>query len=99
MSNPNNESWKKKAKSLFQTCESEFRRTTAIGMKMLHASKTSTDLHESFEELGQLVFQAIKTGELNWEHPRARQLVEQITQLDETLKEMEVQVQELKKEE
>ena len=73
------------------------RRTTAIGMKMIHASKASGDLHETYEELGRLVAKAIKEGELEWKEPRARVLMTHAEDLENLLQDMEGQVQDLKK--
>ncbi len=93
----NNESWRKKALGVWQACEHELRRTTAIGMKMIHASKASGDLHETYEELGRLAARAIKAGELDWKDPRARVLITNAEELENLLHEMEDQVQDLKR--
>lgn len=97
MRDQNNESWRKKAMGVLQACEHELRRTTAIGMKMIHASKASTDLHDTYEELGRLAARAMKEGELDWNHARARVLVAQAEELEAVLHEMEGEVQDLKK--
>ena len=97
MRDQNNESWRKKAMGVIQACEHELRRTTAIGMKMIHASKASTDLHDTYEELGRLVAKSIKSGELEWKDPRARVLMTNAEELEALLHEMEGHVQELKR--
>jgi hypothetical protein len=97
MRDPNNESWRKKAIGVLQACEHELRRTTAIGMKMIHASKASGDLHETYEELGRLVAKAIKEGELEWKEPRVRVLMTHAEDLENLLHDMEGQVQDLKR--
>jgi hypothetical protein len=97
MRDQNNESWRKKAIGVLQACEHELRRTTAIGMKMIHASKASTELHDTYEELGRLVAKSIKDGELDWGHARAHVLIGQAQELENLLHEMESQVQDLKK--
>ncbi|MBY0518585.1 MAG: hypothetical protein K2P81_16865 [Bacteriovoracaceae bacterium] len=97
MRDPNNESWRKKAIGVLQACEHELRRTTAIGMKMIHASKASTDLHSTYEELGRLVAKAMKEGDLDWNSQRARVLIQNADELEVLLQEMEGQVQDLKR--
>lgn len=80
-----------------RACEAELRRTTAIGMKMLYASRASAELHECYEELGRLAARALKSGELDWKEPQAKILVTQAEELEQTLQEMEGDVQGLKK--
>ena len=63
---------------------------------MLLASKTSTDLHQTYEELGVLAYQQLKAGELDWNHRKAQDLVKQIDILEEELKEIEEEVKKLK---
>jgi hypothetical protein len=97
MRDPNNESWRKKALGVLQACEVELRRTTAIGMKMIHASKASGDLHSTYEELGRLVAKSIKDGELEWDNLRVQHLIAKADELESHLSDMEGQVQGLKK--
>ncbi len=97
MRDQNNESWRKKAIGVLQACEVELRRTTAIGMKMIHASKASGDLHATYEELGRLVAKAMKEGDIDWKNPHARVLVKNADELEALLQEMEGQVQDLKR--
>lgn len=89
-------SWKKRAFGMFQACESELRRTTAIGMKMVQASKASTELHETYEDLGKVLVNAIKTKELDWKNPQVQILMTRIKDLELLLNEMEDEVQLIK---
>ena len=73
-----NQEWKHKVQELFQTAQDEFKRTTEIGKKMLTASKTNSDLHEAYEELGVLAAKDIESGDLEWSNPRVKELLGQI---------------------
>ncbi len=97
MRDANNESWRKKALGVLQACEHELKRTTAIGMKMIHASKASTELHDTYEELGRLAAKGLREGTLDWGNPRAHVLRAQADELEQLLHEMEGEVQDLKK--
>jgi hypothetical protein len=99
MSDTNNETWRKKALGVLQACESELRRTTAIGMKMIQASKANSDLHDTYEELGRIVAKMIEDGELDCSSMRVRSLITKARELETFLGDMEGQVSELKKEE
>lgn len=99
MSDPNNETWRKKALGVLQACEHELRRTTAIGMKMIHASKASSELHDTYEEIGKIVTKMIAEGELKSPSARVDNLISRATELEEVLGDMEGQVSDLKKEE
>lgn len=89
-------SWKKRAFGVIQACESELRRTTAIGMKMVQASRASSELHETYEELGRSLVKAIKSKELEWKDPHIRVLMTRVDDLELLLNEMEGDVQDLK---
>jgi hypothetical protein len=98
MSDPNNETWRKKALGVLQACENELRRTTAIGMKMIHASKASSELHETYEEIGKIVVKMIETNEMASPSARVDNLIVRIRELEQILGDMEGQVTSLKKE-
>lgn len=97
MSDPNNETWQKKALGVLQACENELRRTTAIGMKMIHASKASSELHETYEEIGKIVVKMIDAGEMASPAARVDNLMVRIRELEQILGDMEGQVTSLKK--
>ena len=88
--------WKKRAFGVFQACEVELRRTTAIGMKMVQASKASSELHETYEELGRHLVKAIKNKELEWKDPYIRILMTRADDLELLLNDMEGDVQQMK---
>lgn len=98
MSDPNNETWRKKALGVLQACENELRKTTAIGVKMIHASRASSELHETYEEIGKLVAKMIEAGEMPSPSTRVDNLLARIRELEQILGDMEGQVSSLKRE-
>lgn len=97
--NAENTNWKLRLQSLLNVAQSELKKTTVIGKKMLTASQSNSLLKESYEELGQLVREALNAGELKWEHPRVNELMEQIQEREEELKKLEEDVQKIKQDE
>lgn len=89
--------WRKRAKRVWRACELELRRTTAIGVRMVHASKASTELKETYEELGKTLVRALREGRLEWKEPQVKILVSRVEELEAQLLEMEGQVQDLKR--
>lgn len=92
-----NNPWIDRLNDLVQTCQTELKRTTQIGQKMLSASQSNTQIQENYLELGQMVFEAIKEGKLNWDHDKVQQLVNEIKNLQSDLEKYEAEVQSLKK--
>ena len=88
--------WKNRFQEILKLCQHEFRRTTEIGRKMLTASKTNTTLHESYEELGQLVARELEKGQLDWDHPRAKELLANIKACEKDLETIESEVRKIK---
>ena len=88
--------WRHKFKNLMDNCQQEVKRTTEIGKKMLSASKTNSCLHESYEELGALVMKAIKAGELEWSHPKVKELIAQIENCENDLNTIENEVNKIR---
>jgi uncharacterized protein YicC (UPF0701 family) len=91
-----NQAWKEKVQEIFQTCSDEIKKTTEIGMKMLSASKTNSQLHESYEELGHLVYKAMKNNEVEWDNARAKELLALIMSCKKDLKDLEEEVVKIK---
>lgn len=91
-----NQEWKSKVQELFQSAQDEFKRTTEIGRKMLSASKTNSNLHEAYEELGMLVAKEIKNGNLKWENARVKELLCQINDCEKDLETIESEVKKIK---
>lgn len=88
--------WRTKFHDIFQTCSDELKRTTEIGKKMLSASKTNTNLHEAYEELGVLAAKAIKNNELTWENEKVKKLLKTIEGCESDLKNIEDQVNDIR---
>jgi pyruvate formate-lyase activating enzyme-like uncharacterized protein len=91
-----NHAWKERVQGIFQTCSDEIKKTTEIGMKMLSASKTNSQLHESYEELGHLVYKAMKNKEIDWDNARAKELMTLIMSCKKDLKDLEEEVVKIK---
>ena len=88
--------WKKRVNDLFYTCQEELQRATKIGKKMLSATKTSSTLHELYEELGLLTAQSIETEKLTWNDPKVKKIIENIKVCKEDLESIEEEVNKIK---
>ena len=91
-----NQQWKDKVQELFQVCQDELKKTTRIGKKMLSASKTNTNLHEAYEEIGRLAVKSLKENEINWDNPRVEELLSTVATCESELKEIESEVHNIK---
>lgn len=89
--------WKERFNDIVQVCQEEIKKTTEIGKKMLSASKTNTQLNESYEELGHLAFKAIEKGDLKWDHMRVEELMNSIKTCEKDLENIEDDVSKIKK--
>lgn len=87
---------KNKVKTLLSNAKQEFEKTTSLGKKMLNASKTNSELHNTYEELGVFVYKMLKDGHLEWNHAKAKELQKRIDILEEELKAIEDEVKKLK---
>lgn len=94
--NPRDLKWKEKVNDFLNICGDEIRKTTSIGKKMLSASKTNSLLHEGYEELGRMTFNALKSGELDWSSEKVAETIEKIEQAEEDLKAIEDEVKKIK---
>ncbi|MEC8623541.1 MAG: hypothetical protein VXY34_01880 [Bdellovibrionota bacterium] len=92
----NNPNWSKKVMQVLQHAQEELKKTTEIGKKMISASKTSSELHEAYEELGKLVYKGLKGESLSLEDPRLGEFVEKIDDLQEELGDIESEVNKIK---
>ena len=92
-----NNEWKLKVQDFLELCQDKVKQTTQIGAKMLCASKTNTCLNKCYEELGELVFESLKNGDLKWENPKAIELSDKIKQCIIDLSDIEKEVSEIKK--
>jgi hypothetical protein len=74
----------------------EIMRTTAIGKKMLTASRTNAHLKDTYEQLGRLLEKGIENGEVDWDSPRIRALLHSIKACKKDLEEIEKKLNKLK---
>ncbi|PIP90437.1 MAG: hypothetical protein COW01_10045 [Bdellovibrionales bacterium CG12_big_fil_rev_8_21_14_0_65_38_15] len=88
--------WRSKFNEIVQVCTDELKKTTEIGKKMLNASKTNSSLHEAYEELGVLVAKAIEKKQLDWDNPRALELISKIKRCQTNLHDIETEVNKIK---
>ena len=93
-----NEKWKEKFNDFITTCQGELKKTTAIGKKMLSASRINTELHGAFEALGKYAREQICQEKLHWKDERVEQLLEKIESCERSLEECEGHVQDIKSE-
>ncbi|MAZ49776.1 MAG: hypothetical protein CME65_14535 [Halobacteriovoraceae bacterium] len=94
----NNNDWRERFNDLLQTCQAEFKKTTKIGMKMLSASQSNTQLHETYEALGMWLKDAVEKEKLKVEDKEVLALISKISELEEAMESFEREVQEIKKE-
>ncbi len=86
----------KRFSRLMHTAGQEFKRTTAIGKKMLSATKSNTTLHEKYEKLGMLLEAAIASKELDWENKEVHRILSEISTLKQELDKFEEDVKNIK---
>lgn len=88
--------WKSKFHEVLSSCQVELKKTTQIGIKMLSASQSNAQLHETYESLGVLVREAIRKGELKWSNQAVNDLMDKIDVLEAQMESFEVEVQNIK---
>ncbi len=88
--------WRSKFNEIVQVCTDELKKTTEIGKKMINASKTTSNLHEAYEELGVLVAKEIENKQLDWDNPRAHELLSKIKNCESNLNDIESEVNKIK---
>lgn len=88
--------WKQKVQDLVSVCQEELKRTTEIGKKMLSASRTNTNLHESYEQLGVLVYKAMREGSLKWDNTQVKELINNIENCEQDLQDIEEEVNKIR---
>ena len=74
----------------------EVMKTSAIGKKMLTASRTSTHLKDSYEELGKLLEKGVENGEIDWDSPKMRALIHTIKACKRDLEDIEIKMNKIK---
>ena len=96
MASENSPDWKVRVQEILRVCQSEIKRTTEIGKKMILAGKTNTSLHQAYEELGALVVEELKAERLEWKHPRVQSILDTIGTCEKNLKNIEKEVNEIR---
>jgi hypothetical protein len=89
--------WKMKFNELVSTCQTELKKTTQIGMKMVSASQSNAKLHDTYEALGQWLKEAVSNGELEVKNEEVTNLLALATKLELDLQNYEDEVQNIKK--
>ena len=91
-----NKDWRLKAQEVLKLCQEEIVRTTEIGKKMLTASKASSDLHQNYEALGELLARALKSGEHTWNHPEVEKIMEEISNCEDNIEKIDLDVNKIR---
>lgn len=84
--------WRNRVQEIYKICQEELKRTTEIGKKMLDAGKANSGLRGLYEELGLLTVKSLREGQLNWDDPKVKELLEKIGQFEQSLDEIESDV-------
>jgi len=95
----NSSDWMNKFQEVINSCQTELKKTTQIGMKMLSASQSNAQLHETYESLGHLVRDAIRNGELKWSSQEVNGLMDKIDKLEVEMEKFEFEVRNIKRQE
>ncbi|MCY4643299.1 MAG: hypothetical protein OXB88_01640 [Bacteriovoracales bacterium] len=94
-----NDKWKEKFSDFINICQGELKKTTKIGQKMLSASKTNTELHKTFEDLGKYTRDQILQEKLSWNDDKVKNLLRKIETYERNLEEFEKEVKDIKSQE
>lgn len=89
--------WKNRFNDLVSTCQSELKKTTKIGMKMLSASQSNAQLHETYEAIGRWLKSEVENQRINLDNTEIQDLIGKANQLESELESFENQVQDIKK--
>ena len=90
--------WKGRFNDLMSTAQTELKKTTKIGMKMLSASQSNSQLHETYENMGKWLYSQIQENKIDITSEEVLEMVQKVRDLEEQLKEFEQEVQDIKKE-
>lgn len=71
-------------------------KTTAIGKKMLTASRTNANLKDTYEELGRLLESGVESGQVDWDSPKMRALLHTVKACKKDLEEIEKKMNKIK---
>jgi site-specific DNA-adenine methylase len=96
-SNKENEGFGNKFQELVQVFQRELKKTTQIGMKMISASQSNSELKDTYERLGILTAKALANSELTWNNEKIVEILSKIESLKVELSSLEDAVQTIKK--
>jgi len=97
MSTQNTTDWKDKFSELLNTCQTELKKTTQIGLKMVSASQSNAKLRDTYEALGVWLKEAVANGEIKIENEDVSNLIALANKLEAELHTYEEEVQNIKK--
>ncbi len=80
----------------FLSFHKEIMKTSAIGKKMLTASRTNAHLKDTYEELGKLLERGVENGEVDWDSPKMRALIHTIKACKRDLHDLEKKMNKIK---
>ena len=67
----------------------EIMKTSAIGKKMLVASRTNAHLKDTYAELGKHLVRGVDCGEVEWDSPKMRSMIHTVKACRNDLQEIE----------
>jgi hypothetical protein len=88
--------WKLKINDLVSTCQTELKKTTKSGMKMISASQSNAQLHESYEAIGKWLVSEVHAGKITVEDVNIQEMIAKVKELEDQLKDIEQDVQDIK---
>ena len=90
--NKESQDWRLKLNDLVQTCQSELKKTTQIGLKMISASQSNIQLHEIYENLGKWLMAEVVSGRIKIEDEKIEELISRVKDLESELEGFEKDV-------
>ena len=81
--------WREKVQEMLKVCQDEIVKTTEIGKKMLNASKANSELHDTYEKLGEFLVTSIRNNDHQWDHPQVKRLMKKIEECEDNLENIE----------
>jgi len=88
--------WREKMNDMLKVCQDEIVKTTEIGKKMLNASKANSELHETYEKIGEFLVASLRNNEHTWDHPQVERYLKKIEECEENLENIEEAVNKIK---
>lgn len=88
--------WLEKFNEVVGLCQSELKKTTIIGKKMLSASISNTTLKETYEEIGRITCESVQSSDLDWDNEEVQALIVKVKELKEEMEKLESEVHDIK---